>query len=266
MTQATGAGILVRIDQREGAGRIAHLTIHNPRKLNTLNSKLMDDFFGAIDGLAGEPTLRALVLTGAGDRAFIGGADIDEMAELDSASAEAFITRLHRCCDALRKLPVPVIGRIQGYALGAGLEIAAACDLRVAADTAQFGMPEVRLGIPSVIEAALLPALVGWGRARRMLLLGENFTAVQAEAWGLIERVVPKEQLDDAVESLIQTLLRAGPRAVRLQKKLIGWWEDLPLAAAVEAGIGAFVAAWQTEEPRQMMAEFQAARRRRNSI
>ena len=266
MAQATEPGILVRIDQRKGGARIAYLTIHNPRKLNTLTSRLMNDFAGAIEGLAGEATLRALVLTGAGDRAFIGGADIDEMAGLDSGSAGAFISRLHRCCDALRKLPVPVIGRIQGYALGAGLEIAAACDLRVAADTAQFGMPEVRLGIPSVIEAALLPALVGWGRARQILLLGEDFTAVQAEAWGLIERVVPMEKLDDAVESLIQSLLQAGPRAVRLQKKLIQAWEDLPLSAAVEAGVAAFVSAWETDEPRQMMTEFQAARRRRNSM
>jgi enoyl-CoA hydratase/carnithine racemase len=106
------------------------------------------------------------------------------MASLHPDSARTFITLLHGCCKALRELPVPVIARIQGYALGGGLELAVACDLRVASDTAVFGMPEVKLGIPSVIEAALLPALVGWGRTRHMLLLGESFGATEAATGG----------------------------------------------------------------------------------
>jgi len=171
---------------------------------------------------------------------------------------------LHRCCEVLRYLPVPVIARIQGYALGAGLELAASCDLRIAADSAVFGMPEVKLGIPSVIEAALLPPLVGWGRAREMLLLGENFTACEAATWGLVERVVAKTDLDDAVERVIQSILRAGPRAIRLQKKLIRSWEDLPLRDAVQAGIDAFCEAWSSDEPRLAMSEYQAARRTRS--
>ncbi len=187
------------------------------------------------------------------------------MASLNPESARTFITLLHGCCHALRELPVPVIARIQGYALGGGLELAAACDLRVASDTAVFGMPEVKLGIPSVIEAALLPALVGWGRTRHMLLLGEPFGATEAATWGLVERVVLKHQLDDAVESYIQSILRAGARAVRLQKKLIRSWEDLPLQAAIEAGIDAFVTAWESDEPRQAMIAFQMMRRKQAS-
>ena len=109
--------------------------------------------------------LRALILTGAGDRAFIGGADINEMVELDQESARIFITHLHEACTALRNLPVPVIARISGYCLGAGLEVAASCDLRIASEHSSFGMPEVRVGIPSVIEAALLPdSSAGKGR------------------------------------------------------------------------------------------------------
>lgn len=115
-----------------------------------------------------------MVLTGAGDKSFIGGADIREMAALTPATAETFITRLHAMCACLRDLPVPVIARINGYAIGAGLEVAAACDLRVASNSAVFGMPEVKVGIPSVIEAALLPSLIGWGRTRELLYLGEN--------------------------------------------------------------------------------------------
>ena len=151
---------------------------------------------------------------------------------------------------------MPVIARIQGYAFGAGLEIAAACDLRIAADTALFGMPEVKLGIPSVVEAALLPSLVGWGRARQILLLGETFTAAEAERWGFAERVVPGAELDAAVEAWLEALLQAGPRAIRLQKRLIGAWEDLPLRAAVQAGVDAFEEAWRTDEPRRAMRAF----------
>ena len=124
-------------------------------------------------------------------------------------------------------------------------------------------MPEVKLGIPSVIEAALLPTLVGWGRAREIMYLGENFTADEALQWGLVEHVVPVSALDAAVEAWIAKLLTSAPRAVRLQKKLIRRWEDLPLAAAVQAGIEAFGAAYVSDEPRTVMREFLAARQAR---
>ncbi len=259
--RAPAPQVLVTTDQRSPDARIARVTIHNERKLNTLNSALMEEFVRAVESLSSDQSLRAVVLTGAGDKAFVGGADIDEMAALDASTAEAFITRIHRCCDALRDLPVPVIARIQGYALGGGLELAAACDLRIAADTAILGMPEVKLGMPSVIEAALLPPLVGWGRAREMLLLGENFSASEAQAWGLVERVVPKHALDEGVERWIASILAAGPHAVRLQKRLIRTWEDLPLREAVRAGIRAYTEAWLTDEPRLRLTEFQARRR-----
>lgn len=235
---------------------VARLTIDNQRKLNTLNSALMEELLEKIEGLKHDESLRVLILTGAGDRAFCGGADIEEMSRLDQTTAPVFITRLHRCCGALRQLPVPVIARIQGYALGAGLELAAACDLRIAADTARFGMPEVKVGIPSVIEAALLPALVGWGRARQILLLGETWSASDAEKWGLVEHVVPAAELDQAVEEWAGSILNAGAEAIRLQKKLMRAWEDLPLSAAIEAGIATFASAWSTDEPRRMMERF----------
>ena len=261
MTQTEQPNVLVHLNERDAGSQIAYITINNAHKLNTLNSELMKDFVAICEDLAHHQALRAVVVTGPGDKAFVGGADIDEMASLNPDSARTFITLLHGCCNALRELPVPVIARIQGYALGGGLELAVACDLRVATDTAVFGMPEVKLGIPSVIEAALLPALVGWGRTRHMLLLGESFGATEAATWGLVERVVPTHQLDDAVEGYIQSILRAGARAVRLQKKLIRSWEDLPLHAAIVAGIDAFVAAWETDEPCRAMSEFQVQRK-----
>jgi enoyl-CoA hydratase len=243
--------------------QVARVTIDNQRKLNTLNSGLMDDFVRAVETIASDDQLRAVVLTGAGDKAFIGGADVGEMSQLDASTAEAFITRLHRCCEALRDLPVPVIARIQGYALGGGLEIAAACDLRIASDTAIFGMPEVKLGIPSVIEAALLPGLVGWGRARELLLLGENFSAADAEKWGLVERAVPAAELDAVVDRCVKAILQNGREALRLQKKLIRAWEDLPMREAIQAGIASFVESWHSDEPRQRMENFLAQRKQR---
>ena len=253
--------VVVKIDRRAPGAHVAFLTVDNPAKLNALSSAVMDAFVAAVEQLGPDAALRVLVVTGAGNRAFIGGADIDEMARLDIASARAFITQVHRCCEALRNLPVPVIARINGYTLGAGLELAAACDLRVAADNAQFGMPEVRLGMPSVVEAALLPTLVGWGRAREMLLLGEIVTAQEAARWGLIERVVPADGLDQAVERWIQALLSAEPRAVRLQKMLIRKWEKLPLNDAIQAGIDCFVTAFESDEPRRAIAKFRARRK-----
>jgi enoyl-CoA hydratase/carnithine racemase len=263
MTGAGAVPVLVTTDQRPDGSRIARVVINNERKLNTLNTPLMEEFVRAIEALAADDDLRAVVVTGAGEKAFIGGADIDEMAALTASTAEAFITRLHRCCEVLRDLPVPVIARIQGYALGGGLELAAACDLRIAADTAILGMPEVKLGLPSVIEAALLPMLVGWGRAREIVLLGENFSAAEALEWKLVERVAPKAELDQAVDRAIASLLAAGPRAIRLQKALVRAWEDLPLRVAIRTGIQSFVTAWESDEPAERMKAFQANRRRR---
>ena len=248
--------IEVRIDDRGSATRVAYVTVSNDRKLNTLNSALMEEFIAAIAGLAGDENLRAVVITGAGNRAFIGGADIDEMSQLTPSTCREFITRLHRCCEALRNLPVPVIARINGYALGAGLEIAAACDLRIASDTARFGMPEVKVGIPSVIEAALLTSLIGWGRTRQLLILGEMITSTEASSWGLVEKVVMALSMDEAVEGWIASILAGGPHAVRLQKKLIRQWEDLSTSDAITAGVDAFATAWESDEPRRAMQEF----------
>ena len=255
----TMAWVSVRSDARG----VAVVTIDNPAKLNTLNTPVMTELIAAVECLGADATLRAVVLRGAGERAFVGGADINEMAGLDPTSARAFITLVHRSCDVFRRLPVPVIARIKGYVFGAGVEVAAACDMRVASTDAQFGMPEVRLGVPSVVEAALLPQLIGWGRTRQWLLTGDTIDAATAHAWGLVEEIVPAAGLDATVERLVESILASGPRAVRLQKALIAEWEDLPLRQAVQRGIGSFAAAWASEEPRQLMEAFRARRRSR---
>jgi enoyl-CoA hydratase len=259
--------VMVQREERLEGGRLARLTIDNASKLNSLDRALMAEIIEAAEGLAADPQLRLVVLTGAGGRAFVGGADIGEIAALDPESARDFITLVHRCCDAFRRMPVPVIARIDGYALGAGLELACACDLRVASGRALFGMPEVRIGVPSVVEAALLPNFIGQGRARRLLLTGETIGAADALAWGLVDVVAPPETIDEAVEAIARPILAAGPNAIRLQKSLILDWEELPTAAAVQRGIECFVNAYDTDEPARMsgamLAELRARHRPR---
>jgi enoyl-CoA hydratase/carnithine racemase len=244
--------VVVRREERPEGGHLAHVAIDNIGKLNSLNRKLMSEIVSTVAELRDDPQMRLVVVSGAGKRAFVGGADVGEIAALDHATARSFITLVHRCCDGFRRLPVPVIARIDGYALGAGLELACACDLRVASERAIFGMPEVKIGIPSVVEAALLPKLIGQGRARRLLFTGETIGAEEAFSWGLVDAVVPPGKLDDAIERLARSILAAGPRAVRLQKSLILEWEELPTAAAIERGIGCFVSAFDTDEPARM--------------
>jgi len=251
----TAGRLDVRLETR-AVGSVAYLTIDNRAKLNTLDRALMIEFIAAVEALSARDELRVLVLSGAGDQAFIGGASIPEMAALDRGSAKDFIALVHRTCDCLRRLPAPVVARIDGYALGAGLEVAVSCDLRLASTRAQFGMPEVRVGIPSVVEAALIPRLIGSGRARELLLLGETIDAETALRWGLVERVVAPAALDQEVEKIVTALFAAGPQAVRRQKALMREWEQLPADAAVAAGIDAFVPAFDSDEPRRMLSAF----------
>ena len=264
MNTSNGGRIEVAREMRAGTGAsglVARITVDNRAKINVLDSRLIAKLRAAFEALATEPELRAVVLTGAGTRAFIGGADIGEMAALTPETARVFITGLHGLCAAIQALPVPVIARVQGYCLGAGLEVAAACDLRAASEDARFAMPEVRVGIPSVIEAALLPRLIGAGRAQELVLTGRALEAAEALSIGLVERVVPAAELDRAVEDWLEALLAAGPRALAAQKKLTQDWRELPLSESIARSIDAFAKAFESDEPATMMRAFLGRKR-----
>jgi len=181
--------------------------------------------------------LRVAVIAGRG-RNFCGGADATELKALNERTGAEFVTRIHEACKAIRALPVPVVARLHGAVIGAGLEIAAACDLRVAAEGTKFSMPEVRLGIPSVVEAALLPRLMGSGRAAWLVLTGDAIDARRAAEWGLVEEVAA--DVDLALEKLVKSLRAGDPGALREQKRLLQLWEEAPLATAVAASIESF--------------------------
>src|ERR1700687_5363471 len=178
---------------------VATVSINNATRLNCLGHAQITAFIDAVTALADDPDLRALIVTGEGDRAFMGGANLHELGELNPPRARDFLTLIHRMCQVLRDLPVPVIARVNGFCLGAGLEVMAACDMHIASDSAVFGMPEVKIGLPSVVEAALLPQLIGWGRPKLLLYTGDNIDARTALDWGLIEKVVPAADLDAAL-------------------------------------------------------------------
>jgi len=235
---------------------VVTLTICNAGSLNILSSAVTDGVRAGLEELAADASIRVLVLSGQSGKSLIGGADIKEMVTLDQASAEAFITRLANLCEAVRAFPAPVLARMPGWCLGGGLEVAAACDIRIAAHDAKFGMPEVRVGIPSVIHAALLPRLIGWGRTRWLLLTAETIDAPTALAWGLVDKVAPEGGLDAAVEHTAASLLACGPEALRAQKALLRQWEELPLKQSVDVSIGAFGRAFLTDEPTRLMQEF----------
>ena len=166
--------------EQHSRGSVYRLTLARPERLNILDTAVLIDMGDALARIADDDAARAVILCGAGNKAWIGGADVNELVTLNGETARAFITRLHRVCLALRELPVPVIAHIDGFCLGAGLEIAACCDLRIASAESRFGMPEVQVGIPSVIEAALLPRLIGSGRTRDLVLTGRRIDAGEA--------------------------------------------------------------------------------------
>lgn len=239
-----------------GENGVATLTICNAGPLNIMNSAVINGVREGLEQLGKDRDIRVLIVRGTGEKSMIGGADIKEMATLDQASAEKFITGLRDVCEAVRQFPVPVIARLRGWCLGGGLEFAAACDLRIASQNARFAMPEVKVGIPSVIHAALLPRLIGWGRARWLILTAATVDAPTALNWGLVDQVAPEADLDSAIEIVAKAIAECGPEAMRSQKVLLRQWEELPLTESVNLSIGVFGKSFLTGEPQRHMQAF----------
>ncbi len=258
MTQQT-PGVAVRVARFGAHGHSVTVAIDNQARLNALSSDIVAAFIAAVREAGRDPDLRCLIVTGEGPRSFMGGANLAELEGLTPETARAFLTQIHTACQVLRDLPVPTIARVNGFCLGAGLEIMAACDLHIAGDNAVFGMPEVKVGLPSVVEAALLPQLIGWGRTKLLVYTGDNIDAATALSWGLVERVVPAAELDAALDQWVASIVESGPRAIRLQKELVREWEAMPVSDAIQAGIRSIVRAYETDEPARMVA---AARER----
>ncbi len=235
-------------------GEVARLTLERP-PLNVLTPALIDDLGRAFRELGADPSLRVVVLAGAG-RAFSAGVDVGAMRDLDVAGARALIGGLRATIRALEEVPVPTIARLHGHVLGGALELVLACDLRIAAASCRLGMPEITVGIPSVIQAALLPGLIGWGRTAELVLGGQPIDAVTAERWGLVNRAVEEPALDGEVDAWVERLRALPPDAVRLQKALLARWRRVDLDTAVALSTDVFARAYATGEPRRAMQAF----------
>lgn len=240
---------------------VAVLCIRNAGPLNILGTEVVSDVLAALNAISSNEAVRVVVLSTSGSKAFIGGADIKEMVDFDAQEGRRFISSLRDLCVALRQYRVPVVARVQGWCLGGGLEVAAACDIRVAAGNARFAMPEVRMGIPSVIHAALLPALIGSGRARWLMLSAEAIDAQTALAWGLVTDLADDAELDQAVERVLEPLLQIQPGVMVAQKCLLNDWEGYALGDAIDSSIPCFGDAFDTGEPGRSMREFISRRR-----
>lgn len=231
----------------ERAGGVVRCTLNRP-PLNLFEPGIIAAVRETFGTLARDEAVRVAVIAGSG-RAFAAGMDVRVLRDLDVVRAKALITGLHEAIDAVHAAPFPVVAEVHGACLGAAFELAMACDLRIAAAGATFGLPEVRVGVPSVIQAALLPGMIGPGRAAEMLLCGTTVSAEQAVAWGLVNRVVPLEALRKTTDGVVGEILACAPQAIRLQKELIIRWRQTDLASAVRFGINAFATAYATGEP-----------------
>jgi enoyl-CoA hydratase/carnithine racemase len=245
------ARAFVRVERR---GAAAWVTLDRP-PLNLIVPEMIAEITSAFRELAGDPSVRAAVLTGRG-RATTAGMQLEVLQDLTVAGAKTLIAGLHEAIHAAHDAPFPTIAMLNGPCLGGGFELAMACDMRTAAADAIMGLPEIKVGVPSVIEAALLPALIGPGRAAECLLAGRNITAAEARDWGLVNRVAPLAELERVTALLVDDLLACSPAALRLQKELIIRWRNADLSSAVDYGVNAFALAYATQEPREAMRAF----------
>lgn len=252
----TADDLLILNTEDRAEGRVATVSFNNPDKRNALGRDGKKQLIELLNRISLDDELRVVVLTGVGDTSFVGGADLAEMTTYDPAKGYAAGTITHLTCQAVRDVPVPVIARINGYCFGFGMELAAACDLRIAVDEAKLGMPETRFGIPSGMEACLLPMLVGWGKARELVLTGDHIDAAEAYRIGFLEKIAPRAELDAALEGWIGSILKCGPVVTRAQKTLVQDWEKLAVSDSIEAGIRAFAQSFETDEPKRMIEAF----------
>ena len=236
--------------------KIAVLTINRPEALNALNSQVLDDLNAALDSIDVN-TVRALVLTGAGEKSFVAGADIGEMSTLTKAEGEAFGKKGNDVFRKLETFPIPTIAAVNGFALGGGCEISMSCDIRICSDNAMFGQPEVGLGItPGFGGTQRLARLIGAGMAKQLIYTARNIKADEAFRIGLVNAVYTQEELLPAAEKMANTIAANAPIAVRACKKAINEGLQLDIDKAIELEEKIFGDCFETEDQREGMANF----------
>ena len=240
----------------EVEGQVGIITINRPKALNALNSAVLDELDATIDGVDLD-AVRCLILTGAGEKSFVAGADIAEMSTLTKEEGEAFGKKGNDIFRKIETLPIPVIAAVNGFALGGGCEISMSCDIRICSDNAVFGQPEVGLGItPGFGGTQRLARLVGPGMAKQMIYTARNIKADEAYRIGLVNAVYPQDELLDAAKKLAATIAKQAPIAVRACKKAINDGLDASMDDAIVIEEKLFGSCFETEDQKAGMGNF----------
>jgi enoyl-CoA hydratase/carnithine racemase len=229
---------MATVEVRDDEAGVRWITFCRPEKLNAL---LPDDLQAVTRALSDQvPAPRAAVLTGTGERAFSAGMHLDAFHDLNPGSARTLIVAVKECLASIRTAPFPTICAMNGHCLGVAFEMALACDLRIAASHATVGLPEIQVGIPSVVDAALLQQHVGLSKAKEMILTGEVYPIAEMERFGLFNAVVAAEDLIAATQRMLERVTPWTPTAIAAQKRLFEIWQNTSLAEGIEASVFEF--------------------------
>ncbi len=241
----------------EKKSAIAYLTVNRPKVLNALNIATIEELGAAFAEIKSDISVRLVILTGAGERAFVAGADISELTTLDEAGGKEFARRGQAVFDSIENLGKPVIACVNGFALGGGCEMAMACTIRLASENAKFGQPEVKLGvIPGYGGTQRLPRLIGKGRAMQLVLTGDIITAQEALRIGLANEVVPQADLLARAEAIAQKILANGPVAVHYAMQAVNQGVEMTLPRGLDLEADLFSACCRTEDKQEGTAAF----------
>ena len=244
--------IIVETDQG-----IAKITFNRPKSMNALNSELLAEFSLAIDAVAADEEIRVLVLTGAGEKSFVAGADITELARLDTLSSKVFIHKGLSVINKLTELSIPVIAAVNGFALGGGMEIAMACDFIYAAENASFGQPEIKLGlIPGYGGTQRLPRIIGAAQAKELLYTGKMISAQEALQLGIINTIVAPGELMDKTMAVAKDMASMGKVALRAIKQTVNFGLNADLATGLRIETEAFAITMASSDAKEGTAAF----------
>lgn len=239
----------ILLDSKEG---IATITFNRPKALNALNRALLGELSDALDDIAGDEEIRVLILTGAGDKAFVAGADISELATFDALQGKVFARQGQQVFAKLQELSIPVIGAVNGFALGGGSEIALACDFIYASENAKFGLPEITLGlIPGFGGTQRLPRLIGPNRAKEMIYTGKMISAAEAQSIGMVNQLLPAEGLMDAVMETAKAIAAKGKVSLRAAKGAINTGLNADLDTGCRIECDAFALCMASEDAKE---------------
>lgn len=236
---------------------VATITFNRPKALNALNEELLSELSDALEQVSADENIRVLILTGAGDKAFVAGADITELAKFNSLQAKVFAQKGHTVINKLQQLAIPVIAAVNGYALGGGNEIALACDFIYASENAVFGLPEINLGLmPGFGGTQRLPRLIGTAVAKEMIFTGNMIPAAEAERIGLVNKICPSNQLMDEVGKTAGVIASKGKVSLRAIKQTVNSGMNVDLASGCAIEIDAFALCMASEDAREGTAAF----------